>query len=71
MILSGNEMILGRWVEHADELLNINVSDQWEDTTTIKSQENPETAEQILTTAEVEVAIKKPMNKNTPGMDLI
>jgi hypothetical protein len=30
-ILSGDELILGRWVVYFDELLNANVSDQSED----------------------------------------
>jgi hypothetical protein len=71
MILSEKERILGRWVEHFDELLNTNVCDQWKDMATIESQENPEIAEPVLTTAKVEEAIKKLKKNKAPGMDLI
>jgi hypothetical protein len=71
IILSGNGWILGRWVEHFDELLNTNVFDQWEDMATIESQENPVIAEPVLAISGVEEAIEKLKNNKAPGMDLI
>jgi hypothetical protein len=39
-ILSGDEMILERWVEYFDELLNANVSDQSENIGIMESHED-------------------------------
>jgi hypothetical protein len=60
-------MILGRWVEYFDELLNANVSDQSED---IESHEDQE-IEPPPTTEEMEAAIEKLKNNMAPGMDFI
>jgi hypothetical protein len=69
--LSGDEMILGRWVEYFDELLYANVSDQSEDIGIMGGHEDQEIVEPPPTTVEVEAAIQKLKNNKAPGMDFI
>jgi sorting nexin-29 len=69
--LSGDEMILGRWVEYFDELLYANVSDQSEDIGIMGGHEDQEIVEPPPTTVEVEAAIEKLKNNKAPGMDFI
>jgi hypothetical protein len=64
-------MILGRWVEYFDELLNANVSDQSEDIGIMESHVDREIVEPPTTIAEVEAAIEKLKNNKAPGMDFI
>jgi hypothetical protein len=64
-------MILGRWVQYFDELLNANVSDQSEDIGIMESHENREIVEPPPTIAEVEAAMEKLRNNKAPGMDFI
>jgi hypothetical protein len=56
-------MILERWVECFDELLNANVSDQSKDIGITESNENREIVEPPQTIAEVEAATEK-LKKN-------
>jgi hypothetical protein len=64
-------MILGRWVEYFDELLNTNVSDQSEDIGIMDSHEDREIVEPPPTIAEVEAATEKLKNNKAPGMYFI
>jgi hypothetical protein len=64
-------MILGRWVEYFDELLNADVSDQFEDIGMMESHEDREIEEPPPTIAEVEAAIEKLKKHKAPGMDFI
>jgi hypothetical protein len=60
-------MILGRWVEYFDELLNANVSDQLEDIGIMDSHEDREIVEPPTTITEVEAAIEKLKNNRPQG----
>jgi hypothetical protein len=71
VLLSRDEAILERWLEHFDELLNTNVSDQLEHIEKIGNLEDLEPAEQVPTIAEMEAAIKNLKNNKAPGVDLI
>jgi hypothetical protein len=64
-------MILGRWVEYFDELLNANISEQSEDIHILESHEDQEIVEPPPTIAEVEAAVEKLKNNKAPGMDFI
>jgi hypothetical protein len=68
--LSGDEIILGRWLKYFDELLNANVSEQSEDIRILESHEDREIVEPPPI-AEVEAAIEKLKNNKAPGMDFI
>jgi hypothetical protein len=70
-ILSGDEIILGRWVQYFDELLTVNVSDQSEDIGIMESHEDREIVEPPPTTAEVAAVIEKLKNNKASGMDFI
>jgi hypothetical protein len=61
-ILSGDEIILGRWVQYFDEMLNVNVSDQSEDIGIMESHEDREIVEPPPTIAEVAAVIEKLKN---------
>jgi sorting nexin-29 len=69
--LSGNEIILGRWVEYFHEFFNAKVSDQSEDTGIMESHVDREIVEPPPTIAEVVAAIEKLKNNKAPGMDFI
>jgi hypothetical protein len=57
-------MILKRWVEHFDELLNVHERELQEDTNVSGTQEDPEPAAK---TEVIEIPIKKLRNNKAPG----
>jgi hypothetical protein len=60
-------MILKRWVEHFDEVLNVHELELQESSVVSGTQEDTEPA---ATIEEIEVAIKKLKNNKAPGIDI-
>jgi hypothetical protein len=59
MILGSDEVILERWAQHFEELLNGNTPERVEDMTMVQNQGNFEMDKPVPTINEIEQAIKK------------
>jgi hypothetical protein len=69
--VSGDELIMKRWTEHFNELLNYNVTGTSADISTVDNPLDVELEEPQATITEVELAIEKLKNNKAPGTDLI